>query len=153
MTVRVASKDDVKFLQKLNYEVFLDNFQYEDDLIVTWAKSEEGEKYFRELLEDPESHCLIAEENHQPIGYLAATHKHLSYHTNKYLEIDNMGVNPEYRSKGIGSELIKQCLKWAQEQGYQKVIVNTFFENKKAISFYQKNGFSEIDVTLQISLE
>lgn len=152
MIIRLATTNDVKTLQELNHEVFLDNYQYESDLIIDWAKSEAGEKYFRVLLEDASSCCLIAEENNQPIGYLAATHKDLNYHSDKYLEIDNMGVNPDYRSKGVGSELIKKCLNWAKDNSYQKVIVNTFFQNTKAISFYRKNGFTEIDITLQKEL-
>lgn len=152
VNIRFARKDEIEDLQNLNDEVFIDNHKYDSDLDMNWAKSEKGKKYFTELLNNPTSCCLIAEEHGQKVGYIAAALKPISYRKSKYIEIENMGVIPEYRSKGIGTKLIEECLKWAKSKGFQKAYVNSYFGNTRAILFYKRSGFSEIDISLEKSI-
>lgn len=63
-----------------------------------------------------------------------------------------MGVIPIYRSKGVGSLLMAEAKKWAKENKYQKLFVNSYFKNEKAIHFYQKCGFIPIDLSLEMNL-
>jgi len=150
ITIRHANIDEVETLQNLNDEVFIDNVKYDDDLRMDWAHSEDGgKKYFTDLLNDNESVCLFAEAEGKVIGYIAASPKEIGYRNSKYLEIDNMGVVPEYRSGGIGKQLMDECVRIAKERGFEKVYVNAYFQNTKAIEFYKRNGFSEIDVSLE----
>ncbi len=153
MEIRPAVKSDVQKLQDLNDEVFVDNSKYDPDLKRNWAQSGLGKKYFAEVVSDPEAICLIAEENNKPIGYIAAGPKEFNYRLSKYLEIQNMGVSPDFRSKGVGSQLMNKCLAIAKSRGYQKVYVTSYFENSKAVSFYENNGFKRIDLSLEKNLE
>jgi diamine N-acetyltransferase len=149
MVIRKAKENEVEKLQTLNDEVFIDNAKYDSDLDMDWAKSEKGKKYFTELVNDPEGCCLLVEEDGKLVGYIAARQKKIDYRKSSYIEIENMGVIPEYRSKGIGSELIRKCLVWAKEHGFQKVYVSAYFHNSKAVEFYKRNGFSEIDMCFE----
>lgn len=149
VNIRPANKNEVKLLQALNDEVFIDNHKYDKDLDMNWAQSDKGRAYFHELLNTPDACCLIAEEHGNAIGYIAARPKEVSYRKSKYLEIENMGVVPEYRSKGIGTLLMNECLKWGKVQGFQKAFVNAYFDNRMAIEFYKRNDFAEIDVSLE----
>ncbi len=149
LKIRSAKITEVQYLQDLNDEVFIDNAKYDPDLKLDWAQSELGKKYFTELVSDPEQICLIAEDDGKPVGYIAASTKEFSYRLSRYLEIDNMGVIPQYRSKGVGSLLMKKLMEVAKKRGYQKIFVNSYFANTKAIAFYKKNGFGEIDVSLE----
>ncbi len=149
-----ASLNQIKELQNLNDEVFIDNSRYDEDLKIDWAQSDEGgKKYFTELLKSSNSICLIAKDNDKNIGYLVACPKEIPYRLSKYIEIENMGVIPEYRCRGIGQKLIDECLKIAKERGFQKVYVNAYFKNIGAINFYKKNGFTEIDLSLEKSIK
>jgi ribosomal protein S18 acetylase RimI-like enzyme len=152
INIRPANKDEVKVLQDLNDEVFIDNQKYDIDLDMNWAQSDRRKGYFTEVLNSPDAFCFIAEENGKEVGYIAAEPKIVSYRKSKYIEIENMGVIPEYRSKGVGSMLMNECLKWAKTQGFQKAFVNAYFDNTMAIDFYKRNGFLEIDVSLEKSL-
>lgn len=127
----------------------MDNHKYDPDLKTDWAQSEIGKNYFTGVLNDPKAICLIAEENNKPVGYLAAIPKHFGYRLSKYIEIENMGVSPTFRSKGIGYQLVQKCLGPAKKNGYQKVYVNSYIENTKAIAFYEKCGLKKIDVSLE----
>lgn len=152
MKIRKARADESTILQDLNNEVFVDNVKYDPDLVLDWAYSEAGKKYFQELVADPESICFIAEDDGKLVGYLAASPKPISYRKSRYLEVDNMGVIPEYRSKGVGRMLMDACKKWATENNYQKMFVNSYAKNEKAVSFYQKCGFEIIDVSLEMTI-
>lgn len=152
ITIRNAGITDVKDLQTLNDEVFIDNSQYDDDLDMTWARSEKGNTYFTQLLSSKNTCCFIAEENGKKIGYIAAGPKLFGYRNSTYLEIENMGVIPQYRSKGIGTQLMHKCLQWAKTNRFQKIYVSTYFNNGKAIEFYKRSGFSAIDISLARTL-
>ena len=152
MTIRQARKDEVKKLQYLNQEVFIDNQKYDPDLIMDWAIGNQGKIYFTNLLTNSNAICLVAEAEDKLVGYIAAITKDFGYRKSKYLEIQNMGVIAEYRSKGIGSQLIQALSEWAKKHGFQKAYVNAYFSNNQAITFYKKNGFSEIDISLERNL-
>jgi ribosomal protein S18 acetylase RimI-like enzyme len=150
MKIRKAKINEWSNLQDLNNEVFLDNAKYDPDIIIDWAYSEAGEKYFKELVNDQKSLCIVAETDFgELVGYLAASPKEFGYRKSKYLEVDNMGVIPEYRSKGLGRELMDKAIEWAKENGFQKVYVCSYSENDKAIKFYEKCGYKKIDVSLE----
>lgn len=149
INIRETQKDEVEVLQNLNDEVFIDNQKYDPDLEMSWAVGEKGREYFTNLLNDPKSYCLIAEEEGKPVGYIALGSKKFDYRKSKYIEIQNMGVILKYRSKGIGAELIKKGLDWARSKGYDKAFVNSYFKNTNAIKFYKRSGFSEIDLSLE----
>ena len=152
INIRQARADEVEKLQFLDDEVFIHDVKFDPDLDMTWAKNEKGKVFFTNALNDPNSYCLIAEDTDKAVGYLVASSKEISYRKSKCAELQNMGVSPDYRSQGIGSMLIQKCLEWAKEQGYQKVYVNAYFGNIDAIKFYKKNGFSEIDLGLEVDL-
>lgn len=144
-----AQKEEIQILQNLNDDVFTDNHKYDYDLKMDWAQSEVGNKYFTEVLDNPEAICLIAKDGEKPVGYIAALPKDFGYRLSKYIEIENMGVTPNYRSQGIGSKLINKTLEIAKERGFQKVYVNAYSDNLKGIKFYEKSGFKKIDVSLE----
>lgn len=149
MNIRPAREDEAAVLQSLNEEVFIDNYKYDPDLKADWAQSEKGRDYFTKILSNPEAICLIAEEGGITVGYIAAAPKEFGYRNSKYLEIENMGVIPDFRSKGVGRELVGKCVEIAKQKGYQKVYVNSYSENVRAINFYEKSGFKKIDVSLE----
>lgn len=152
INIRQARTDEVEKLQFLDDEVFIHDVEFDPDLDMTWAKGEKGRTYFSNLVNDPNSCCLLAEDNDKAVGYLVASFKDTIYRKSKCAELQNMGVSPDYRSKGIGSMLIQKCLEWAKTQGFQKVYVNAYFGNLDAIKFYKKNGFVEIDLGLEVNL-
>lgn len=148
INIRTARKDEVKDLQDLDDGIFIGSPKYDNDFDTNWAQTK-GKAYFTDLLNNPEACCLIAEEDGEKIGYIAAVPKSISYRKSKYIEIENIGVALEYRSKGIGTLLIDECLKWAKSKGFQKAYVNAYFHDTKAVEFYKRNNFSEIDLCLE----
>ena len=57
-------------------------------------------------------------------------------------ELVKMYLHKTARGKGLGSLLINQCLEKAKDLGYKKVYLETMPELGKAVSVYEKFGFS-----------
>lgn len=57
-------------------------------------------------------------------------------------ELVKMYLLPEARGKGIGKALMEKCLRFAKENGYKKVYLETLPELKTAINVYEKFNFT-----------
>ena len=55
--------------------------------------------------------------------------------------IGRVVVLPEYRHRGIGSMVVRECEAWAKEQGYAKAVLESR-DNK--IEFYLKLGYAVV---------
>jgi GNAT superfamily N-acetyltransferase len=152
INIRKATVKDVSILQNLDQQIFLSDQKYDQDLDMNWAKSNNGKKYFSTLLKNSMNICLIAEQNNLPIGHIILNPKDSIYKLSKSVEITSLGIDPKFRSQGIGSILIQKALEWVKINGFQKVYVNAYFKNLDGIKFYKKNGFSEIDLGLELTL-
>ncbi|OGK30107.1 hypothetical protein A3I56_00395 [Candidatus Roizmanbacteria bacterium RIFCSPLOWO2_02_FULL_43_10] len=152
MKITKATKDDWKVIQQLNSQVFLNDEDHDDDLDLSWPFSEAGIKYYKNLADGSYGHCLIVCIEDEPVGYVALAIKDFGYRKSKYVEVENIGVCPEHRSKGIGESLICASEEWALKQGAKKLYVAAYWKNKKAIQFYKRNGFEEIGLELEKEL-
>ncbi len=54
----------------------------------------------------------------------------------------------EARGKGIGKLLLEKCLEKAKDLGYKKVYLESIPEFSKAVSIYEKQGFTYLDQPL-----
>lgn len=150
--LRTANSDDIKLLQQLNNELFIDNYKYDNDLVMDWAMGVRGKNYFSRIVKNKRAFCCIAEINGKAVGYISCIPKEISYRKSRYFEIDNLGVVPDYQSKGIGTLLINKAKEWAKKKGYQRLFVISYFKNIRAIAFYKRNGLEEIDVSLETEI-
>ena len=60
-------------------------------------------------------------------------------------ELVKMYLAPAARGKGIGKLLIEKALAFATEAGYSNVYIETMPELRKAMSVYEKFGFTYLD--------
>lgn len=154
MTIRKATQSDVPVLQKLNRDLFLSDNQWNNDLDCDWPYSEEGEAYFRDAVESEKYLSIVAEIDGQIVGYLNGFIKKPSnIYLGKRAEIDNMCVEATARGSGVGSALADEFKQWAKIHGVERLIVEAFSGNEKAIEFYRKNGFESYATILNQKME
>lgn len=55
--------------------------------------------------------------------------------------LSNVAVVPDFRGQGIGTYILENALKLAEEAGCPRVILNVTLKNKKALKFYKRFGF------------
>lgn len=148
--IRQATVDDLEKVTELNHKIFVNNSDYDDDLIVDFDQTPEGKAHFKKAIEEQNGCFLILEEDGQMVGYANGNPiDYFPFRKSRYFEIHNIGVIPEMKGKGFGKMLLEAITAWAKEKGYQKIYLNCYAKNSEAIEFYKRNGYSEIDVCLE----
>jgi GNAT superfamily N-acetyltransferase len=71
--------------------------------------------------------------------------------TDGHGEIDSMFVEEPFRSRGIGSELVRHALAWLASAGASSKMVTVAHANEQALAFYQRFGFHPRTILLQHS--
>ena len=90
------------------------------------------------LARNPET-CFVAEEAGNIAGVIIAGNdgrRGYIYHT---------AVSPDYRRRGIGSQLVGAALDALKELGINKVALVVFSRNENGNAFWEKVGFTERD--------
>lgn len=59
----------------------------------------------------------------------------------KYLEMDNVVVDQNYRSAGLGTKLYDKCVEIAKENSCRVIMLDAYRENTRAHAFYEEKGF------------
>jgi ribosomal protein S18 acetylase RimI-like enzyme len=155
MTIRRGTSKDLAVVQKLNQQLFFhehDEHFYEGDTYnLNWPYEEDGIKYFKDCLgENPASGLFLAEVEDVAVGYLACSQFTRTYRIPARVGyLDNMYVSPEFRNLGLGSALIDAFKDWSAANGAGLIRVSAMAKNASAQRFYQRNGFTHQEVTLE----
>src|SRR2546423_8282244 len=116
MLVRRATKTDVSFVCQLQHAWFEEGNVY--------GFVPDNQKQIEASLDS----YLIAEVNGEVVGFVSGSVRTSAGTAvipggERYLEIDNLFVLPEFRNQGIGSSLIARRLAQAGEQGVNYALV------------------------------
>ncbi|MBI5449247.1 GNAT family N-acetyltransferase [Candidatus Gottesmanbacteria bacterium] len=150
--IRKGTVHDIELLRRINLSSFESNKDFDPHIDMNWAKSDAATAVFTDALTKNGYLVLIAELKGVPVGFLVLSPKHYSYRTVRMIELNILAVLPAYRSKGIGTVLTDYAKQWAKDEGYETMDVSVYTKNQRAIHFYERQGFSHIDVTLEIDL-
>lgn len=92
-----------------------------------------------ELLTDPSAEptlSLLAEHNGQPVGHILFTRVEISDTKTEAAILAPLAVLPEFQSKGVGGQLIREGLEILSESGIKLVFVLGHIE------YYPRHGFT-----------
>lgn len=84
-------------------------------------------------------YVIVAYENGQPVSCGA-----IKEYESNIMEVKRMYTRPEWRGKGIASQVLIELEKWAAELSYKKCILETGKKQPEAIRLYEKNGYKLI---------
>lgn len=91
---------------------------------------------------------LVAECAGQIVGYINATVPHdqpvgVIPEQQLYVSIENIYIQPEWRNKAIGGQLIERLFDIAKGQGIERFIVSSSSTSMdKVLKFYRNHGFT-----------
>jgi putative acetyltransferase len=60
-------------------------------------------------------------------------------------ELRKMYLVPAIRRRGLGQRLLDEALGWARRAGGRQIVLDTAEQMKRAIEFYERNGFLRDD--------
>ncbi|WP_066071542.1 GNAT family N-acetyltransferase [Neobacillus soli] len=109
---------------------------------------EKGEAYideagFKAIIQDDTEKMnhlfLVAEVNDRIVGFSRCEGNNLKRTSHK-VEF-GVCVLKEFWGHGIGQNLLKESIHWADANGIKKITLNVLETNDKAIKLYQKYGF------------
>lgn len=98
------------------------------------------EVFLKNLANENITYC-IAELHNQPIGMASCHVQLLLHHAAPIAEIQEMYVNPEFRSQGIGQRLVKAIMVFARQQGAHQLEVTSNQIRTATHRFYEREGF------------
>ena len=68
-------------------------------------------------------------------------------------QVNNFGVLPELRDKGIGSQLMQYMMEWLLENGNLEISLEVRVSNEGAIRLYHRMGFRDLGVRKKYYLD
>ena len=86
------------------------------------------------------------------VGFISVIIYKTFFHPGGTALINELVVDKDYRGRGIGKLLINKIKVLANIQRFNEIEVSTSLENKGAIRFYKKNGFTDESVLLGMEL-
>ncbi|KAA6439455.1 GNAT family N-acetyltransferase [Dyadobacter flavalbus] len=105
-------------------------------------------KVFRANLKSDNIQYFIAELNGNPVGMVSCHIQPLLHHAALVSEIQEMYVEPDYRSAKIGKALMEHVTAFAKSQGAVQMEVTSRNTRENAHRFYQREGFEKSHVKL-----
>jgi ribosomal protein S18 acetylase RimI-like enzyme len=157
MKIRRATIEDAELLSRLNAPVQQFHCEARPEFFKPHVITEEMIADFRYRLSNENIYILISEVDEYPIGYILAQIFERPENPYTYalrtMLIDQMSVNPEYRSNGYGDLLMRRAFDLARSLDIDKVVLTVGSFNQRAIAFYERHGFVARDIRMEAHLE
>ncbi|WP_082341268.1 GNAT family N-acetyltransferase [Sporosarcina globispora] len=141
MQIRTADKNDAEAILAHCRKAF-----GESDFLMTEAEEfnitiEEEEAWIEQSIQSGDL-ILLAEIDSEVIGML-------NFRRSKSKKVNHHGffgitIQEKHCNQGLGSEMMKQFMKWAEDEpGLEKICLEVFSYNQRAIHLYKRFGFQE----------
>jgi len=99
---------------------------------------ERGELALTEALVDPQSAVFIAEAEGEPAGFCTAYLELNSVRFGRRCWVEDLAVDPERRSQGIGAGLLNAAKDWARGAGATHLELDSGIDRTDAHRFYER---------------
>lgn len=70
----------------------------------------------------------------------------------KWVKLDSLAVKEKYQGCGVGTALFESAKEWAKSKGMDRIELNVYSFNRRAIEFYEKNGFRVLKQSMYLNL-
>lgn len=100
------------------------------------------------LFGQPQAQVLFAEVNDVAVGFALFSYAYSSFLAQPTLWMDDLFVQPQMRSQGIGTALLQRLAQIAQQANCGRLEWTVADCNTRAIAFYKKYGTQVLDTRL-----
>lgn len=106
------------------------------------ADADDERSWIRQLQNRRRVLPLVADDNGRAVGMLTLTPGQFGQ-KDAHVAALGMMVAPTHRGRGIGRAMVEYAIEWAREHAYEKVQLQVFSSNSRALSLYRTMGFEE----------
>jgi len=131
--VRQHRPGDMGWVVQRHGELYWQEYHYDERFEVLVA---EIVAEFIQKLDPAREHCWIAEKDGERVGCIFLVKKSASV-----AKLRLLLVEPSARGLGIGKRLVEDCVNFAREAGYKKILLWTQSELAAARGIYKAAGF------------
>ena len=153
MIIRIATKEDIKDLQSLYYELENDAVTFQPEHFV---HGERNEVFFSIIFNSENQDILVAEQDNKIVGFahvvILEQKKVPCLIPERVIYLQDLDVSEELRSQGIGAKLIEACKDYGKKKGADFMRTQVFPQNVRGMKFYERAGFSEKMKTIEVYL-
>jgi GNAT superfamily N-acetyltransferase len=93
-----------------------------------------------QLFEVKRSFCLLAFEDNAPVGFALYFYNFSTFLGRNGIYLEDLFIQPAYRGKGYGKQMLSQIITIAREQHCGRVEWSVLDWNQPAIDFYEGMG-------------
>ena len=143
VTIRKLRSDETELLKEFLYEaIFIpEGMKPPDRSIINLP---ELSLYYEDFGRGPADNCLVAEVDDKVIGAVWTRIMNDYGHVDDETPSFAIALYMDYRSKGIGTSMMREMLKLLREQGYKKASLAVQKANY-AVRMYETVGFRIVD--------
>jgi len=131
LQIRKVETQDLDFVYKSIWE--LENEELDFEVF---------KEIFNENIANPNNLYLIAENYNEGVGFISFHTQNLLHHCGRVGEIQEFFINRNHRSKGIGRQLIKKIMQYADENKLKSIEVTTNRKRVENVIIYENLGFT-----------
>jgi GNAT superfamily N-acetyltransferase len=110
--------------------------------------------YFSLAIQRGEWTCWVAEEDGHLVSstcvYTIRKIPHPNNLTPTFAYVSNVYTCPEFRNRGVGSELMRHVIAWGKAQGFEDL---TLWPSERSVPFYERAGFTPDSAVLTLRFE
>ena len=141
MNIRIAEEKDITQLIKMRWDFTIEHDESKKNASFTDFEKE-CQSFLESALNSGRWFIWVAEENGKVVShiYIELIQKvprpgRITY---PFAYMTNVYTVPEFRNRGIGSNMLSVINKWIKENKYEFVIV---WPSDESINYYKKNGY------------
>lgn len=139
MKIRDAESIDIPVI----YKIIKDLAIYENVEHEVVASEEDIKKTL--FCSDIPTKCLICEVNNKPVGFAIYFYNYSTWLGKHGIYLEDLYVDPKYRGKGYGKQLIKAVAKVAMGNGCERFQWSCLNWNKPSLDFYDSIGAEQLN--------
>lgn len=137
--IREAKISDVPAIYQLIIDLAV--YEKEPDAVIASPDQIEANLFGA----NPVAYCHVAEAEGKVVGIAIWFLNYSTWLGKAGLYLEDLFVNPEYRGKGLGLELMKTLAKLCVERGYERFQWWVLDWNEPSINFYKAIGAEAMD--------
>lgn len=155
-TIRPLREEEIETLVTDLWLPFAEEMasQFDYDALAEEGVRENTIAYRREQFGDDDWTTFVAEGDDDLVGYISIEYAESPpvFARGDNGTVTELYVVPDYRGKGLASDLFERAVAWATERGCDQLKISVHPENEPARSVYREWGFEPIREHLVRSL-